>query len=116
MTGAGSEVGQGLGDDICMVWTTFPERGIAEEWLMPLVQRGIVACGNLFSGMRSVYRWQGSVEVAEECGLLMKTTGARLNELRAALRTHPYEVPAFVVWKVDDGAPSYLEWVRAETR
>jgi periplasmic divalent cation tolerance protein len=64
---------------------------------MPLVEAGVVACGNLFPAMGSVYRWKGAVEVAEECGLLMKTTVLRVDE-------------------VEQVAPLYLRWLLDETR
>jgi periplasmic divalent cation tolerance protein len=102
--------------DVRLIWTTFPDRVSAQEWLMPLVERGVVACGNLFPAMGSVYRWKGAVEVAEECGLLMKTTVSRVEEVREALGRHPYEVPAFVVLGVEGVAPAYLQWLLEETR
>jgi len=47
----------------------------------------------------------------------MKTRSARVEELIAALRSiHPYEVPEIVVLPAMAGNPSYLDWVRGETR
>lgn len=116
MSQDGPVVGGGASSDVRVLWTTFPDRASAERWLMPLVEAGVVACGNLFPAMGSVYRWKGAVEVAEECGLLMKTTVLRVDEVREALLTHPYEVPAFVVFEVEQVAPMYLRWLLDETR
>jgi uncharacterized protein involved in tolerance to divalent cations len=46
----------------------------------------------------------------------MKTTVARVEEVRDALAKHPYEVPAFVVFEVEEVAASYLKWLLDETR
>ena len=102
--------------DVRLIWTTFPDRLSAELWLRPLVEAGVVACGNLFPAMGSVFRWKGAVEVAEECGLLMKTAVSRVEDVRVALGRHPYEVPAFVVCGVEEVGPSYLRWLMQETR
>jgi periplasmic divalent cation tolerance protein len=116
MSKGGPVAGLGAASEVRGVWTTFPDRAAAERWLRPLVEGGVVACGNLFPEMGSMYRWKGAVEVAEECGLLMKTTVARVEEVRDALAKHPYEVPAFVVFEVEEVAASYLKWLLDETR
>jgi periplasmic divalent cation tolerance protein len=67
--------------------------------------------------VRSIYRWQGVVEEANEVPLLIKTTAARYAEVEVAIRAlHPYEVPEIVAWPVTAGFASYLDWVAEETR
>ena len=66
--------------------------------------------------MRSVYRWKGAIETAEERQVLIKTTRRRLADLQSSLAArHPFEVPEFLVLPVADGSPAYLQWLRAET-
>jgi len=77
-----------------------------------LVERGLAACVCRLSGLRSVYRWQGAVEEAEEVLLLIKTSQERLPELEAALQElHSYDVPEFLVLPVMAGGGGYLEWL-----
>lgn len=116
MSQSGPVAEGGVSGDVRVLWTTFPDRASAERWLTPLVEAGVVACGNLFPAMGSIYRWKGAVEVSEECGLLMKTTVFRVDEVRAALVMHPYEVPALVVFEVEQVASPYLRWLVDETR
>jgi periplasmic divalent cation tolerance protein len=44
--------------------------------------------------------------------LLIKTTDERLTELRETLfAVHPYEVPEFVVVRIDDLSDAYRSWL-----
>jgi periplasmic divalent cation tolerance protein len=67
--------------------------------------------------MRSVYRWKGAVERADERQLLIKTTTERLAELEARLRQlHPYDVPEFIVLPITQGSAAYLSWLSDSTK
>ncbi len=66
--------------------------------------------------MRSVYRWKGAVERAEEVVGILKTTRERVPELIAAIEAaHPYKTPAIVVLPIEGGSHGYLDWIAAET-
>lgn len=80
-----------------------------------VVEEGLAACVNLLPGVRSVYRWEGRVEEAEETTLLIKTTAERAPALRARLcALHPYDTPEILALPVDEASsdPRYLDWVR----
>ncbi|MDT8342367.1 MAG: divalent-cation tolerance protein CutA [Longimicrobiales bacterium] len=79
-----------------------------------VVEERLAACANLIPGVESVYRWQGGVEEAAETLLVLKTTAARVEALRARVRAlHSYDVPEFLVLPVEGGLEPYLAWVRA---
>jgi len=81
-----------------------------------LVQERVAACVNILAPCASVYRWQGSVQHAEEFPLLIKTTREAYAALEAAIRArHPYELPEIVAVPIEHGLPAYLDWVAAET-
>jgi periplasmic divalent cation tolerance protein len=84
----------------------------AERIATALVERRLAACVNLVPGVLSIYRWKGSVERDEERLLLIKTSAARLEALRAAIvELHPYELPEVVALDVAGGHAPYFEWV-----
>lgn len=59
-----------------------------------LIEKGVAACVNILPAVRSVYRWKGAVEEAQECMLIMKTRRPLLPALEKELRAlHSYEVP-----------------------
>ncbi|HEX6722143.1 MAG TPA: divalent cation tolerance protein CutA, partial [Burkholderiaceae bacterium] len=55
------------------VVTTVGSRAEAQAMARTLVQRKLAACAQI-SDIHSVYRWQGDVQSADECRLVLKTT------------------------------------------
>src|SRR5262245_44139582 len=79
-----------------------------------LVEQEVAACVNVVPGVRSYYRWQGAVESAGEWLLVVKSSRALFERLRATLeKAHSYEVPEVVALPVIEGAPNYLNWIEA---
>jgi periplasmic divalent cation tolerance protein len=102
--------------EVVIVLTTFPVDRDVEELAGSLVGERLAACVNVLPPMRSIYRWQGAVESADERQVVIKTTAARLPELESRLKAlHPYEVPEFLV--VPSAASlEYLSWVSQSTK
>jgi periplasmic divalent cation tolerance protein len=77
-----------------------------------LVERHLAACVNIVSGTESVYRWRGKVEAAQEWLLIIKTTATAFGLVRDAIaELHSYELPECVLLSIEDGSPSYLQWI-----
>lgn len=99
-----------------LVITNLPDAYSAHALAGALVEARLAACVNILAPCRSVYRWQGRTESAEEVPVLIKTTAARYAALEAAIRArHPYELPEIIAVPVDRGLPEYLAWVDSET-
>ncbi|MBL8484149.1 MAG: divalent-cation tolerance protein CutA [Rhodocyclaceae bacterium] len=102
--------------DTLLVFTTLPDAQSAHELARQLVELKLAACVSVQAPCRSVYRWQGALEQAEEIPLLIKTTRARYAALQEALcARHPYELPEILAVPVEAGLPGYLAWIAAET-
>ena len=100
-----------------LVFTNLPDQNAADALAQYLVESRLAACVNILPPCRSVYRWKGAVESAEEVPLLIKTTKECYPVLEAAIRErHPYELPEIVALPVAGGLPDYLAWIVAETR
>jgi periplasmic divalent cation tolerance protein len=66
--------------------------------------------------MRSIYRWKGVVEAADEVVMFVKTRASLAERVTAALReNHSYETPAILVLPVSGGNQSFIDWILAET-
>ena len=102
--------------DALVVLVTAPSAEQAAELARALVEERLAACGNVLPGVRSVYRWEGSVREDAEALLVLKTTRARLEALRErVLALHPYQVPEVLALAVEAGSAAYLAWISAET-
>lgn len=99
-----------------LVITNLPDSYSAHALAGALIEARLAACVNILAPCRSVYRWQGKTENAEEVPVLIKTTAARYAALEAAIRArHPYELPEIVAVPIERGLPEYLAWVALET-
>lgn len=77
-----------------------------------LVERRLAACVSILPGLRSVYRWQGAVERADEALLIAKTSRAHYPALEACVRElHPYELPEIAAVDIAQGLPGWLQWL-----
>lgn len=103
-------------DDVVLIYTTAASLVEAERIGAALVADRLAACVNILPGMRSIYRWKGAVERAEEVVMIVKTLRRRVAAVQQAFRaSHSYETPAFLLIEVPDGDADYLAWLRAET-
>jgi periplasmic divalent cation tolerance protein len=99
------------------IYVTCPDQTVADVIARGAVEARLAACANLLPGMRSVYRWQGEVESADEVVLLLKTIESRLPELMAWVRVrHPYRTPCIVALPIVAGDADFLAWIAAETK
>ncbi len=91
-----------------------PDAASAEHIATALVEERLAACVTVLPGARSVYRWQGAVERADECVLLVKARADDYPALeRRLLALHPYDVPELLALPVLAGNPAYLAWLEA---
>lgn len=99
---------------VCLIKTAVASMEQAEALASALVQRHLVACAQISSPGRSIYHWQGKLEVEEEYYLTLKTTPSRCETAVAYLRaSHPYELPE-IIWSSFDATDGYSDWVYGE--
>jgi len=102
--------------DTRLVYSTFPTK---EEALLAgrrLLEKRLIACANVLPGIHSLYRWEGTVQSADEVVMLAKTTAtcmqAAIDEIKA---NHPYEIPCIVALPIEGGLPAFVQWVKEQT-
>ncbi len=100
----------------CVAFCACPDAATATRIADALVGERLAACVNVLPGVRSIYRWQGAVERADEALLVIKTVAARVPALSARIAAlHPYELPEVVAVEAAAGLPAYLDWVAAQS-
>ncbi|MGA7913853.1 MAG: divalent-cation tolerance protein CutA [Candidatus Acidiferrales bacterium] len=99
--------------DKIVVLVTCGSRKEARKIARGLVERRLAACVNeIGAPVRSIYRWKGKVESAQEFLLVIKTTKRRFAALRDAVRElHSYGVPEIIALPIVDGSRAYLDWI-----
>jgi periplasmic divalent cation tolerance protein len=99
-----------------IVLTTIASTADGHALASTLVDERLAACVNLLGEMDSIYRWQGAVETERERQVIIKTTAAKVEALRARLHElHSYDVPEFLVVPIVGGSEPYLGWLRNES-
>lgn len=97
--------------------TTMPDADAARQLARQLLEAHLVACVNILPRGQSMYWWQGRIEQADECVLLLKTTAARWPALKQALPAlHPYDVPELLALDIADGLEPYQRWLVTEVQ
>ena len=80
-----------------------------------LLEARFAACVNVLMQSRSIYRWKGKIEEAEEWILLVKSSRELFENVRSLIESaHSYELPEVLALPVLDGSPNYLAWLRTE--
>ena len=98
-----------------IVLTTVGATHDVDSIALQLVEKQLAACVNVIPRIHSVYRWKNASEQESEQLLIIKTVDDRVGELRKVLFSlHPYDVPEFVVLKIDDLSDAYRSWLVGE--
>lgn len=97
---------------IATVYAVFASAHEAERIGRQMVEEARAACVNILGPCRSIYRWQGQVETAEEVPALFKVASDKAQALVDAIAAaHSYDVPAIAVWSIAHAPESYETWV-----
>jgi periplasmic divalent cation tolerance protein len=101
--------------DKIVVLTTCASADEAEKIARALVSKKLAACVNMLPAVRSIYRWKGAVEDAQEIQLVMKSSRGLFDEVRAEIeKLHSYEMPEVIAIPIVDGSEAYLDWLNRE--
>ena len=97
---------------IVSIYAVFANLNEAERIGRLVVEERLAACVNVLAPIRSIYRWKGTVESAEEIAAIFKTTLAQADLLITRIAgLHSYDVPCIATWPIDKILDSYAKWV-----
>ena len=97
---------------VVSVYAVFASADEAERIGRAVVEERLAACINILPAVRSIYRWRGAIEQADEVAAILKTTAAGADALMTRIAAlHSYDVPCIVTWPIDKVLGSYAEWV-----
>ena len=114
MLGGSNHRQAGMGSELKLAMTTCDSRELADRLATTLVERRLAACVNVLPGVRSTYRWAGTIEQADEIVLMIKTRASELSAIETTVKAlSGYELPELIAVEVVGGSADYLGWVAA---
>lgn len=100
-----------------LVLINSPTREEALQIANAAIERHLAAAVNVIGPITSVYRWQGTVETAEEWQCFIKTRRNLYAQVEQVIHEfHSYELPGILALSVWTGNQEYLNWIGQETR
>ena len=77
-----------------------------------LVKQRKAACVNIVPEVNSLFWWQGKLDSARECLLIVKTKTFVLPKVVEIVKeVHSYEVPEIIALPIISGNEDYLKWL-----
>ena len=97
---------------IVSVYAVFANAAEAERIGQAVVEDRLAACVNMLGPVRSIYRWKGAIESADEIAAIFKTSDAQVDALMTRIAgLHSYDVPCVVAWPIEKVVGSYSNWI-----
>ncbi len=89
----------------------------AREISQRLIEKGLVACASIIPLVESWYVWEGEMQTVSEVKVFLKTTDQNYPKIEECIRQHhSYEVPEILMFYIEKGSSSYLQWIRGCTQ
>ena len=99
---------------VVSVYAIFANGDEVERIGRNVVEERLAACVNVLGPVRSIYRWHGAVETADEVAAIFKTASHQVDALMMRIAgLHSYDVPCIVTWPVDKLLGPYADWVES---
>ena len=94
------------------VYAIFADHDEAQRIGRAMVEEKLAACVNLLGPVRSIYRWKGEIETADEVAAIFKTSDERAGQLITRIAAlHSYDVPCVTAWPIEKILGAYADWV-----
>ena len=100
---------------ILLIITTAPHLLLAEQIAKLLIKRDLAACVSI-KEIKSIYKWQGTIEENKEFEITIKTLPENLNEIILIVKAKTtYKLPE-LIYKIFDSENSYFQWIKESTK
>lgn len=97
---------------VLSIYAVFANAEEADRIGRTVIEERLAACINILSPVRSIYRWKGKIETADEVAAILKTHHWRADALIARIaELHSYDTPCIVSFPIDKILGSYADWV-----
>ena len=95
------------------IYITNPTKEEAKRIARHLLERKLIACGNIFP-INSLYWWEGKIADENEFVLIAKTIEANYEKVKNEVeKIHSYQVPCIIKIPVSSNK-KYFDWLKGE--
>ncbi len=95
------------------IYITNPSKEEAKNVAKHLLEKKLIACGNIFP-ISSIYWWENKITEEDEFVLIAKTMEKNFEKVKTEVeKIHPYKIPCIVKISVDSNE-KYFEWIQKE--
>jgi periplasmic divalent cation tolerance protein len=97
---------------IFSIYAVFSGAEEAERIGRTVIEEKLAACINILGPCRSIYRWKGTIETADEVPAILKTHSWQADDLIARIaQLHSYDTPCIAAWPIEKLLRHYADWV-----
>jgi periplasmic divalent cation tolerance protein len=102
-------------DLVMIIWNcAHPDE--ARTVIKYLLEKRLIACGNILPGMCSFYEWEGQSQESHECQVILKTRPEYFAKIEAViLEKGSYSVPEIIQISPTAVHHPYFKWVQQQT-
>jgi periplasmic divalent cation tolerance protein len=102
--------------NIIQIVTTVGSKEEAENIGRHLVERRLASCAQILGPIKSIYRWKGRIEDAEEWQCIIKSRESHYKKIeQEIIKLHSYELPEITGLEFDHALTEYADWIVKET-
>ncbi len=102
-----------------MIYTGFitcKDTAEARKIVQKLLQKKLIACGNIIPAIESHFWWEGKIDTSNEVLLLVKTVEKNVNKvIQETTKLHSYDLPAIEFIQVAKAEDKLANWIKKST-
>ncbi|MCA9385491.1 divalent-cation tolerance protein CutA [Candidatus Dojkabacteria bacterium] len=79
-----------------------------------LLEKKLIACGNIVENMKALYWWENAIQRDDEVIIIAKTSRKKFKSVESCVKEiHSYDCPCIIGLPIVEGSQEYLEWIDA---
>ncbi|MGC8872072.1 MAG: divalent-cation tolerance protein CutA [Caldimicrobium sp.] len=103
-------------EKIVFLYVTTSSPDEAEKIAKILLERRLCACVNIYSGVKSLYWWEGKIDSSSEAIMIVKTRESLIPQVEKTIKEHhSYNCPCIAKIPVEIIFKPFEEWLLKET-